>query len=141
MRRKIPRVPQHSSELVAARAAKWFGDDEKVATTSLKGLVVEGVSLISRYDKARELELMAIMVTGLPFDLAKRIKSIFCDSKCGVCFTVTLKHWPAPSILYAIGDRLDQLLCKHNDGHNGLDLRYGDKQHEVNPNWLEDDEI
>src|SRR6266705_3363648 len=85
-------IPQHEPEIVAAIAAKHYrGDDEKVATTSIKLLTVAGVKIESRYQKAREFKLMRDMVLSLPLPQGA-VQSIFCDSKAGSCFSVVVRR-------------------------------------------------
>jgi hypothetical protein len=85
--RKI--IPRFEPEVIEAGAQKhYFGDSEKVATTSIRTLVVFGVDIVSRYNKAEEYELMQAMICALRPAMREQIKSIFCDSKSS-CFSVT----------------------------------------------------
>lgn len=85
-------IPRFKPEKIALEARKeWNGDDEKVPTTPLKYLVVDGVHLASRYNKAHEYEDMAAMVKGVDISLRPYIGSIVCDSKATSCYEVALK--------------------------------------------------
>src|SRR6185437_2692542 len=138
-------IPQHEPEIVAAAARNHrHGDDEKVPTTSITVLIVDGVEITSRYRKAHELELMRDMILALP--LAQRaVQSIFCDSKAGSCFSVVLRrhHWNA-RLARAIGDHFEKAALAYNGGHNGItvsaydgDSIFGSQRLriEFNPNW------
>ena len=83
-------IPIFEPEVIAAAAAKYGGDDEKVATTAITSPEINLIKLSSRYDKAHELEKMAQMVEGLPQHLAGLIRSIWCNSKMGACYHVTV---------------------------------------------------
>jgi len=116
----LPTIPRHEPEIVAAIAAKHhFGDDEKVPTTSIKKLMVSGVQIISRYQKAHELELMRALIMTLCRPDGGVVKSIFCDSKAGSCFSIVLHHWDE-GLARAIGDHFEKAFMAYNRGHNGL---------------------
>src|SRR3979411_1772264 len=86
-------IPRFEPEVIEAAAQKrHWGDAEKVATTSIRTLVVFGVDIISRYHKAAEYELMQAVVCTLHPTLRKQIISIFCDSKAN-CFSIVLRTW------------------------------------------------
>jgi hypothetical protein len=135
-------IPQHEPEIVAAIAAKHYrGDDEKVATTSIKLLTVVGVKIESRYQKAREFELMRDMVLSLPLPLPQgAVQSIFCDSKAGSCFSVALRRdlWNT-RLARTIGFHFEQAAFAYNGGHNGITVSadIGDRSIEFSPNWGE----
>jgi hypothetical protein len=117
---KRPIVPRFEPEQIAAEAkARWHGDDEKVATTSLRRMVFEGIDLSSRYDKAGEYEVMLDMVEGLPFSLRKKVESIFCDSKAGLCFSVNLRQCSLADAK-AISKNLDRACMRSAKWHNGI---------------------
>jgi len=76
-----PVVPRFEPEVVASAARKkWRGDDEKVATTSVSNLVVDGVVISSRYGKAHEFDCMAGMVRSTDEALRSLVESLWCDS-------------------------------------------------------------
>jgi hypothetical protein len=73
-------IPRREPELIAREAQRLFGGcADKVATTSIRSMVVWGVELTSRYDQADEFEAMRVMVLALG-GAAFVVKSIFCDS-------------------------------------------------------------
>jgi hypothetical protein len=119
---KRPIIPRFEPEQIAAEAnARWRGDDEKVSTTSLKYVVFEGVVLSSRYDKAAEYETMLDMIEGVDPDLRGKVKSIFCDSKAGLCYAVEL--YPCTTgEAKIIGDHLDRESINNSGWHNGIYL-------------------
>lgn len=117
-------IPRHEPEVIEAEARKtWRGDTEKVATTSLKSLDVHGVTLSSRYEKAHELEAMAKMVDGVDPAHRLSIKSIWCDSKVGFCYSVTLADC-SELIGRAIAHQLDMTCRERNEGHNGISIEW-----------------
>ena len=115
-------IPIHEPEVVAVEARKkWHGNAEKVATTSIKVLKIDGVEITSRYCRAHEFELMRDMVLALAPRWRAVMKSIFCDSKATDCFSVTMHRWD-PSLAAEIGKQLENAALELNDGHNGITI-------------------
>lgn len=135
-------IPRREPEVVKAEASRrYFGDDEKVPTTSLTELVVEGVYLGSRYGKAHELELMASVVRALPVEYVGLIHSIWCDSKACACYSVCLNGC-TPEQSTMLEEQLDYWFCHFSSGHNGISIdgpagtgRY------IDCHWPGDDEL
>jgi hypothetical protein len=139
-------IPQHEPEIIAAAARKRpCGDDEKVATTSIYLLIVRGVEVTSRYKKAHEFALMRSMILALPLEHCGAVRSIFCDSKAGSCFSVVLRPDPwNEGLARAIGDLLQEVAMTYGGGHNGITVSAYDgdslfgSQHlrvEFDPDW------
>jgi hypothetical protein len=121
MQGRRPPIPRHDPETIAAAARAWRGDTEKVATTSVKGVQVDGVALSSRYDKAEEYEVMVAMVDGVAPELRSKIASVFCDSKAQACYSVELRpcsRRQAEAIAQHLGSAANRL----QGGHNGIYL-------------------
>jgi hypothetical protein len=86
-------VPRYEPEVVEAAARKFGGDHDKVATTSVDVLMVGGVEVSSRYNKAEELtKLAAIVLTGLSPRQRKFVKSVWYDSAYSDSYTITILH-------------------------------------------------
>ena len=128
------RVPCFEPEVIRSEANKhWRGDHEKVATTPLSEIIVDGVIVTSRYDKAHELETMAHMIEAVGRDWSRLIESIWCDSKCTNCYEVVMK---AP--INDLGARvLGELLTQASGGHNGILIKHGDDSFDIDPYWDE----
>jgi len=127
-------IPRFEPEVIASKMrGKPSWHHEKVATTPLRNLRVQGVSLTSRYDKADELEEMTRMIQGLPMHLTGMVKSIFCDSKATYCYEVDLVIWCTLDDADAIGRNLTAASV----GHNGIQMKAGDRTFEVYPYWDE----
>jgi len=136
------RIPRREPEVVKAEAkSRYFGDEEKVPTTSLTELVVEGVILSSRYGKADELELMSSVVRALPAELVALIYSIWCDSKACACYSVSLNRC-APDQSEILAEQLDYWFCELSSGHNGISLNgpVGTSRY-IDCNWPGDDAL
>jgi hypothetical protein len=149
-------IPRHEPEVVEAIAAKrHYRDDEKVATTSLDHLIVRGVTITSRYQKADELDLMRALILALPPPFYILVKSIWCDSKASCCYSVVLREWPPsrtglPDEAEVIGSCLERTLRSMRPfGHNGISIaadggkfcgEFGDPARSIyiNPNWGDD---
>jgi hypothetical protein len=126
-RKRLPIIPRHEPEVIKAGARRYFGDDEKVATTLFKSLTVYGVKLNSRYEKANELELMRAFVLDLPAPLRLSVALIFCDSKCTNNFSVVLRDWSVESAKL-IGRTIEASALARNGGHNGISVRAQDRR-------------
>ena len=149
LRRKAPQmnhllVPRHEPEVIEAMAAKHYrGDDEKVATTSINHLIVCGVKITSRYQKAVELDLMRALILALPSPFCGMVESIWCDSKACCCYSVVLREWLSSrafsSAAEIIGSCLETTLRSMRPfGHNGIDIsdaKQFDRAIYLNPNW------
>jgi hypothetical protein len=117
---RIRGIPHREPEVIQAEAdRRWHGDPDKVPTTSLRSpLLVDGITIISRYNNAHEFELMIEMVWSLSPLCRALLKSIFRDSKCGT-LTVELRNWNE-DVARIIGERLDYVLVDIDGGHSGL---------------------
>jgi hypothetical protein len=141
-------IPRHAPEVIEALARKHHcGDDEKVPTTTIRELMVAGVTITSRYQKAHEMELMRALILGLPPRLAEAVKSIWCDSKAGCCYSVVLRErFSSPAVFSSaaeiIGACLETTLKSMRPfGHNGIDIsdaKHFDRSIYLNPNWGDD---
>ncbi len=145
MIRRMPIVPRHEPEVVRAETERrWRGDPEKVATTSLRSLLVEGVLLQSRYAKADEYQTMACMVLDLPPEMAARVHSIFCDSKSGT-HSVSIPDWDE-DLARAIGRAMGESCKGAVGGHAGIRLSHasellggtGARTVEIHGSWADD---
>jgi len=128
------KLPRHEEEVIKAAARAYRGDDEKVPTTAIRGLKVEGVGLSSRYNKARELEAMARMVKAVEPHLRPHMTSVFCDSKGGACYSVELEGCDE-HVAAVIGRQMEYATT----GHNGIYLTSGGVAiAAVDPYWPDD---
>lgn len=130
-------IPRRTLEDIAAEAIKRYGDpgyDEKIPTTTISNLVVDRVSVTSRYQKAHELELMQDVLLALPDLLRREIASIDCDSQATFTFSVILRG-SNRNTAGKVGTALHENLMQQNGGHNGIYL--GDVF--INPDWNDDD--
>jgi hypothetical protein len=138
-------IPRHAPEVVEALARKYyFGDDEKVPTTTIRELIVAGVQITSRYQKAHELELMRTLIMALPPRLASAVRSIWCDSKANYCFSIVLRCWNR-TIAELIGNCIEETLRNVRPfGHNGIDIGADEKRASpsiyLDPKWGDYDE-
>lgn len=131
------KVPRFEPEVIKAAVDKRLdGDDEKIATTALKELVVEGVKISSRYDKAHEYDVLSRVVQEMPKDLRWLVQEVFCDSKATCTYSVTLRQW---DFVDEVAKYFNAALLEHNGGHNGIDLCVaGDDRTKtvwVDPQW------
>jgi hypothetical protein len=77
-----PIVPVREPEAIQADANRnWFGSKDKVPTTTLDVMTINGIKIESRYSKADEMQLMVDAIYAMPKLHAYCIARVFCDSK------------------------------------------------------------
>ena len=133
-------VPRREPEVVKAEADRLYrGDDEKVATTSIRNLNIRGVSISSRYDKADELNLLSAVVEAMPEQAVVLIDSLWCDSKAQAYYNGTLRACSRAEA-EAVAAALEHHICELSSGHNGISLdgAAGGSLH-IDCNWQEGD--
>lgn len=129
-------IPVLEPEVVQATANRLYkGDTEKVPTTTVNDILVNGVSLHSRYMKAAELKTMQTVVLDLPQEMIGRIASITCDSKASDTYEVKLRVWNKHAAK-EIGGAMENILLRVRNGHNGIALTgiHGE-QLDINADW------
>ncbi len=139
MTKRTTTVPIFEPEVIAAKVRLWHGDDEKVATTSLKTLCVNGVTIESRYGKANEYQLLSEIIAGMSLLVCSSVVNVFCDSKATWVITVSLQHGEAKHAKL-IGDHFSREMLGRNGGHNGIFVTCQEREeYFVDPDW--DDRI
>ncbi|GAA0777551.1 hypothetical protein GCM10009434_28570 [Brevundimonas olei] len=134
------RIPTREPEVVKAEADRYhFGDDEKVPTTTVGDVTVDGVSISSRYDKAHELQVMVAVVSGLSQSDRSLVDSVFCDSKAQACYSVELNPC-SRSQAETLAKNFEALILCHSSGHNGMYFNGAAGSSLVlDPNWTSDE--
>ena len=106
-------IPTFEPEVIEAAARKRFhGDDERVATTSIKEVMVDGVKIGSRYGKAHELALVATVLSEMPQEECVKVRRVWCDSKHHTYRLVTASKTALQH--FANG------MIRHNAGYNEI---------------------
>jgi hypothetical protein len=100
-------------------------DPEKLPDTEIEQLIVNGCEITSRYRKAAEFREMQAALLAVPPDLRRGIAALFCDSKMGNSYTVTLREgrsadWRA--IGQGVLDGLELYNFVHVQAADGADL-------------------
>jgi hypothetical protein len=114
-----PPVPEFEPEVVMATADRlWKGDPEKVATTSVTGMVHRGVALNSRYGKAHEYRAMMRILDALTEEDVRAIASVFCDSKAEACYV--LRADVADARLQPLAEAFSNAGLSIGLGNNGI---------------------
>jgi len=134
----LPEIPLVSkADFVAAVAARG-GDDEKVPTTPLTSLEYRGVSISSRYQKAREMEIMVQMVRDLG-DHTPSVKGLFCDSQGCAVYEARLSDEATEEDAESVAIKLDGFVFETYGGHNGIYVSGRDGINaQAGPNWRHD---
>jgi hypothetical protein len=127
-------IPCFEPEKIAADAGKRHGDHGKVATTSLRKLVVHGAELTSRYRKQHEYEAMVAMVEGVGDDLRQTVSALHCDSQADV-YSVRL-HPCTMAKATEIAKQIETASDRSRTSHNGIFVEgaFG-VQIEIGPNY------
>jgi len=118
-------IPRHEPEIISAGIKKCGGDDEYVATTSVRSLKIAGVLIVSRYRHVDEFARMQKMVLSLPGKFLREVKSILCDSRVSHCYFVVLRRWDN-QLARVIGLYLEHRARTLAGGHNGIQIRADD---------------
>jgi nanoRNase/pAp phosphatase (c-di-AMP/oligoRNAs hydrolase) len=115
------KLPRHEPEIVAAGARNYArGDDDKVATTSIKKLMFDGVEITSRYDKADELEEIREIANALSRQRRTNIGSIVCDGQ-HANYIVKLRRWNEIEAKLIASD-LAKAAYRLRGGHSGISV-------------------
>ncbi len=104
-------------------------------TAPVSGFRYRGVQIESRWAVLSELDTMRGIIDGMPELMARRLETIWCDSKAGACYTVTVRSgfW-VRDLHWAISDAV----TKAAGGHNGIMIEAdnGNGCH-IDPDWGE----
>lgn len=132
-------VPRFEPEVIAAGARRFRGDADKVPTTAfgtltLRGYAMEnrstaaedaGITVTSRYGKAHEVDRLVAIVTALPDDALRLVRTISCDSKAGDSYGI-VTHPCSPDDLLGIASQVSIACHRLAGGHNGILVHSGD---------------
>jgi hypothetical protein len=124
-------IPRDEETVRAEADKRYRGDTEKVSTTLYRPGDVLGVGISSRYDKAREYEVMAALIRWIPPDLRALMSSIDCDSK-STTWTFFLKKCSANEFS-DLTTLITSGLYRLSGGHNGVFFHF-DKSKDAPPN-------
>lgn len=111
-------------------------EDRKNAGPKAPAFTYRGVRIESRWDVARELEIMRRLVDALELN-ARRLVSVWCDSEAGSTYTVEVPpdRWE-PELKWVIADAFTAAGIEHNlvvIQSGGLN------RCTIAPNWYEGD--
>lgn len=103
----------------------------------VSGFIYNGVQLESRWAVLSELETMKSVVNSMPELMARRLETVWCDSKAGATYSITIRSglW-SPNLPQAISDAVK----KASGGYNGIYIEAdGGNGCTIEPDWGEDD--
>lgn len=128
-------VPPEAAELIQ----RQYDIDRAEAGTKapISGYRYRGVQIESRWALMAELDTMRRIIDAMPELMARRLETIWCDSKAGACYMVTVRpgFWVS-DLRWAIRDAV----METGGGHNGIILEAdGGKGCHIDPNWSEPD--
>jgi hypothetical protein len=96
----------------------WSCSYARAVMTATAHKVVHGISIISRYGKIGELDLMAHAVVALPLDARAIVATMYCDSSRGTSLAVALSRWDH-RLARQIGVTLERTALRCG-GHDGI---------------------
>lgn len=132
----IESIPRHEPEIIAA-AVRRRRDTDKIPTTSLKNLIVDGVQISSRYRDADELDRMAQMVMALLPGLRALVVSVFCDTKASHSYELITRPCN-PGDLASIAKATSAACLRLAGGHNDIVVHSSDgAECSIDPDWSE----
>lgn len=97
----------------------WPKGHEKRGNAISDEIVIEGITLSSRYSHGHELELLRAVIFDLSSEHRSKIDVLDCDSKSTASFLCRLKKWN-DSEAAEIGAALENSLFSRLGGHNGI---------------------
>lgn len=127
-------IPTFEPEIYAAKLKKHKGDKDKLATTGLKSMCVGGVSILSRYQKAREFEVLREIVGDMEAEMRGHIRFVSCDSKASWVVEAELKQWNM-AVAEDVAQWLAQGLRQLIGGYNGIQVTCGSDVISIDPDW------
>ena len=95
-------------------------DPDKLRDCLYDAVIVDGIKVTSRYQKEAEFRLMASVLSSLPRQLRRKIKSMDCNSQHTNDYDVSLRPGHTSEDVRAINNALHQLFVQQAGGHNGL---------------------
>jgi len=101
----------------------------------VSGFTYKGVLLESRWSVLRELEAMKAVLDAMPELMARRLESIWCDSKAGATYSVSVREglW-VPDLRRAVAAGVKEA----DGGHNGIFIKAdGGNGCVIDPDWDE----
>ena len=102
----------------------------------VSGYPYRGVQIESRWAVMAELDTMRRIIDAMPELMARRLETIWCDSKAGACYTVTIRPGLfVPDLRWTIADAT----MEARGGHNGIMIEAdGDNGGHIDPDWGEE---
>lgn len=103
----------------------------------VSGFSYRGVRLESRFSVLAELDTMREFIDALPELMARRLASVWCDSRAGATYMIDVRegYWVS-EIEWAIREAI----MKVSSGHNGISIYEGKiSRADVDPDWGDED--
>jgi hypothetical protein len=127
-----PAIPLRPPEDIEEEARQyWRGDPEKVPTTPIELVRIDGVEIKSRYRQRLEFLVLAAAVGSMPDEMRDLVSEVFCDSKAHVINAEIVGDAPVRAAR-DVANHLDLALVNEG-GHSGVTV--GDEYREANVRW------
>jgi hypothetical protein len=97
-------------------------------------IICNGIELDSRYNAIHEIDTMEKVAECLEREVARKVISIFCDSKACACYTVRLREKDCHVV-----ERIEKILFTITGGYNNLIFKDkdGNAFYNFEANWME----
>jgi hypothetical protein len=129
-------VPLRTKEEIRRDAAGYGGDEEKVATTSVKSLSFLGVELTSRYNKAIDYQEMASVIMKIHPDRRRHISEMWCDSKAGRVYRVSMRATiTSRDEAEGLAALMEYIMLEDGPGHGGIYVKWQNKDFHLAGCW------
>jgi hypothetical protein len=97
--------------------------EERRPTSPFDHVVVDGVQLVSRWQRAEEIDRLTALVQALPPFYRLQIKAIYCESEGGRRFQIVLRAAQfTQARAVAVAREVESILLKQLGGHDGVSI-------------------
>jgi|TARA_Y100000310_G_scaffold92194_1_gene89798 hypothetical protein len=101
------------------------GNPDKWSGCPFPLIVVDGVIIVSRYNRIDEYRLMSQAVMEMP-KLARRwIVEVFCDTKASAVYSLEMREGVPVDVAQKIGNLFAATVAREDHGYNGIYVNCG----------------
>lgn len=128
-------IPKFEPEVIQSGLKRYSGKSERVPTTAIRSLFIDGIVIKSAYGNANALELMCRMVEGVDEHLRQMIASLSCFGKKNDSFLVNIIHCTNTEAA-KIAIQFEAICVKYIGGHGGIMFFCPDRWNHRNYNYF-----
>ena len=128
-------IPKFEPEVVQAGVKKLAGRVERVPTTAIRKLFIDGIEVRSPYGNAAAMELICSMVERIDQQLQDTIAAISCVGRNHDMFVVNVMHCSI-NAMYEIADIFETICIERNGRHGGIVFFWPDNWNQREHNYF-----